>query len=332
MSVILLKMTGAALCAELPQLVLKLLLTASCFPTLGVYLCMSGYSQYVKHILMAMVVISVALTLVVVAAVLLAVAISMGSTLFFVVCFLVAGLHLFEDEGRRNQAKELIQQMKAQLVLFADKHGPTIMKLMMDNPAETSATLTWCVCSSSSAIVLRLTGAALHAELPRLVLKILLSGSFLLSLGVWFYVAYVMYSKQEAKKEEKLVSDPMGRMKTSPAVMASMPSITQLKEFKPSSHISSRTVKTTALSAAGGAITLGTGGGVVGLTSGGAIGAACGVLPAFFTFGLSIPVGAAIGGSLGWATGVTVGGTAGAISGGAAGLTYSRLVPEKTAS
>merc|ERR1719242_1315072 len=58
-------------------------------------------------------------------------------------------------------------------------------------------------------------------------------------------------------------------------------------------------VKVTAAAAAGGAVSLGAGGGVVGLAGGGAIGAACGVIPAIFTFGLSIPIGAAIGASTG---------------------------------
>merc|ERR1712151_588676 len=49
-------------------------------------------------------------------------------------------------------------------------------------------------------------------------------------------------------------------------------------------------VKVTALSAAGGAVTLGAGGGLVGMTAGAGIGAAVGVAPAIFTFGLSIPV------------------------------------------
>lgn len=55
------------------------------------------------------------------------------------------------------------------------------------------------------------------------------------------------------------------------------------------------------------------------LASGVAVGAALGVVPAFFTFGLSIPIGAAIGGGTGLAVGTTVGAAAGAVSGGAAG-------------
>merc|ERR1740121_2963545 len=58
--------------------------------------------------------------------------------------------------------------------------------------------------------------------------------------------------------------------------------------------------------AVGGAVALGAGGGAAGLVSGGAIGAAIGIVPAFFTFGLSIPVGAAIGSGVGAAAGGVV--------------------------
>merc|ERR1712113_156540 len=52
---------------------------------------------------------------------------------------------------------------------------------------------------------------------------------------------------------------------------------------------------------------------------GGALGAAVGVLPALFTFGLSIPCGAMIGSGAGLCLGTLVGGTAGVAAGGAAG-------------
>lgn len=62
-------------------------------------------------------------------------------------------------------------------------------------------------------------------------------------------------------------------------------------------------------------------GAVVGGTTIGAagtlVGAAAGVVPAIFTFGLSIPVGAVIG----MCAGTTIGGSVGAISGGVAGYT-----------
>merc|ERR1712232_1030054 len=82
---------------------------------------------------------------------------------------------------------------------------------------------------------------------------------------------------------------------------------------------SNKAVQVTAASAAGGAVTLGTAGGVTGLATGGTIGAAIGLVPALFTFGLSIPIGAAIGGSCGLVAGTAVGGTTGLVGGGAVG-------------
>mmetsp|Transcript_45913 Transcript_45913/g.106742 ORF Transcript_45913/g.106742 Transcript_45913/m.106742 type:complete len:242 (+) Transcript_45913:29-754(+) len=88
--------------------------------------------------------------------------------------------------------------------------------------------------------------------------------------------------------------------------------------------VSDPAVQVTAASAAGGAIALGAGGGTVGLTVGGAVGALCGVVPAVFTFGLSIPVGAVIGSSAGLCIGTAVGGTTGLIGGGLAGGAYAK--------
>merc|ERR1712113_1199502 len=56
-----------------------------------------------------------------------------------------------------------------------------------------------------------------------------------------------------------------------------------------------------------------------GAVSGGLVGAALGLVPAVFTFGLSIPVGAALGGGTGLCIGSAVGGTAGFVGGGIAG-------------
>lgn len=52
---------------------------------------------------------------------------------------------------------------------------------------------------------------------------------------------------------------------------------------------------------------------------GAGIGAAVGVVPAVFTFGLSIPVGAFMGGAFGLAAGTVVGGSAGLVGGGTVG-------------
>jgi len=75
----------------------------------------------------------------------------------------------------------------------------------------------------------------------------------------------------------------------------------------------------TAASAAGGAVVGGAGGGAAGLVTGGAIGAAVGVIPALFTFGLSIPLFAAIGGGSGLCVGAAAGSTTGAVGCGTTG-------------
>jgi len=77
--------------------------------------------------------------------------------------------------------------------------------------------------------------------------------------------------------------------------------------------------RVTAASAAGGAAVLGASGGAAGIMAGGAIGAVCAVPAAFFTFGLSIPVGIALGAGSGLCLGTAAGGTAGLVTGGAAG-------------
>merc|ERR1711994_876883 len=69
------------------------------------------------------------------------------------------------------------------------------------------------------------------------------------------------------------------------------------------------------MGAVGGGIVLGTGGAVAGLTTGGVIGVAAGMVPAIFTFGLSIPFFAVAGGGCGLVAGTAVGGTTGAAAG-----------------
>lgn len=81
----------------------------------------------------------------------------------------------------------------------------------------------------------------------------------------------------------------------------------------------------TVAGAAGGAVALGASGGATGFAAGGAFGAVLGLAPALFTFGLSIPIGAALGSSTGLILGAAVGSATGAISGGAVGYgTYAR--------
>merc|ERR1719336_1183617 len=86
------------------------------------------------------------------------------------------------------------------------------------------------------------------------------------------------------------------------------------------SMASDRCLQVTAASAVGGGAVVGAGGAGVGLLSGGALGAAVGVLPALFTFGLSIPIGAVIGAGCGMAVGGAAGGTVGFTGAGAVGF------------
>merc|ERR1711988_1452221 len=50
-------------------------------------------------------------------------------------------------------------------------------------------------------------------------------------------------------------------------------------------------------------------------SKGGTLGAVVGIIPAFFTFGASIPLGAAIGSGIGLGCGAAAGGAAGLVSG-----------------
>jgi len=89
--------------------------------------------------------------------------------------------------------------------------------------------------------------------------------------------------------------------------------------------VSKRSFQATFVSATGGAVACATGGGVAGLTTGGALGAAAGLPFALFTFGLSVPIGAMVGGGAGLVVGATAGATAGAVGGGAVGYgAYSK--------
>eukprot|EP00443_Scrippsiella_acuminata_P030470 CAMPEP_0115184636 /NCGR_PEP_ID=MMETSP0270-20121206/9063_1 /TAXON_ID=71861 /ORGANISM="Scrippsiella trochoidea, Strain CCMP3099" /LENGTH=379 /DNA_ID=CAMNT_0002597725 /DNA_START=61 /DNA_END=1200 /DNA_ORIENTATION=- len=88
---------------------------------------------------------------------------------------------------------------------------------------------------------------------------------------------------------------------------------------------SDKSVQATAASVVGGATVGGIGGATGGLLLGGATGAVLGVLPALFTFGLSIPIGAALGAGCGLLMGGATGTATGAGVGGAAGYSaYTR--------
>merc|ERR1719429_818111 len=95
--------------------------------------------------------------------------------------------------------------------------------------------------------------------------------------------------------------------------------------------VSDKGVQATAASAAGGGVVLGTGGAATGLAVGGAVGAAVGVVPAIFTFGLSIPFCAVVGGGCGLAVGAAAGGTTGVVAGAGGYQAYSRRETIRTA-
>jgi len=77
--------------------------------------------------------------------------------------------------------------------------------------------------------------------------------------------------------------------------------------------------QTVTICAASGAITIAAAGGALGCAGGVFVGGAVGVVPALFTFGLSIPAGAVVGGVVGFHAGAAAGAAAGATVGGAAG-------------
>merc|ERR1712045_695236 len=72
--------------------------------------------------------------------------------------------------------------------------------------------------------------------------------------------------------------------------------------------------QTCTIATLGGTVTFGAVGGAFGLASGVVVGSAAGVVPALFTFGLSIPAGAVVGGTAGLALGAATGGGFGGIS------------------
>merc|ERR1712039_681865 len=75
----------------------------------------------------------------------------------------------------------------------------------------------------------------------------------------------------------------------------------------------------TAAGATVGGVALGGAGGAIGLATGAVAGGVVGIVPALFTFCLSIPVFAVVGGGAGLCVGTAVGGSAGSVGGGAIG-------------
>ena len=73
----------------------------------------------------------------------------------------------------------------------------------------------------------------------------------------------------------------------------------------------------------GGALCLGSVGAVVGATVGAASGLCLGAVPALFTLGLSLPLGALLGGTSGVLCGAMVGSSAGFVGGGSSGMFFA---------
>mmetsp|Transcript_36004 Transcript_36004/g.90470 ORF Transcript_36004/g.90470 Transcript_36004/m.90470 type:complete len:316 (-) Transcript_36004:293-1240(-) len=94
---------------------------------------------------------------------------------------------------------------------------------------------------------------------------------------------------------------------------------------------SDKALQASAVSAFSGAVVLGAGGGVLGLTIGMVVGGAVGLIPAVFTFGLSIPALAILGGVVGFPIGTVFGGAVGLVGGGVTGYTIIAK-PELTSS
>lgn len=126
-------------------------------------------------------------------------------------------------------------------------------------------------------------------------------------------LAYVVTLRASAMKEIKTVKT-MSLSKYETVKTMGLTKYATAKKF-----LSKPEAKVTGLAAAGGAATLGAGGGLMGLTAGAGVGAAVGIVPAIFTFGLSIPIGAFMGGAFGLCAGTALGGSAGLVGGGAAG-------------
>lgn len=96
--------------------------------------------------------------------------------------------------------------------------------------------------------------------------------------------------------------------------------ITRTKAVGAGTNMRSLAANPDARAAAAGGVALGASGAATGFVTGGAVGAVCALPLAFFTFGLSIPVGAVVGAGAGG----VLGGSAGTVAGGVAGYKAHR--------
>jgi len=122
----------------------------------------------------------------------------------------------------------------------------------------------------------------------------------------------------------KLVRDIQAYVLLLGGLLCSMPSRASKVVYNPKLHaLIAEEEDPEALAAVvfglGGALCLGSMGAVVGSAVGGALGTALGVVPAFFTFGLSLPVGAVLGGVGGLCVGTAAAGSAGFVGGATSG-------------
>mmetsp|Transcript_75010 Transcript_75010/g.195085 ORF Transcript_75010/g.195085 Transcript_75010/m.195085 type:complete len:338 (+) Transcript_75010:118-1131(+) len=131
-------------------------------------------------------------------------------------------------------------------------------------------------------------------------------------------------------KKEVSISSMMTKV---PAVDRELSGLSSIGDFEPQPQASEapnaakempcdRRRRVAMASLISGAAVLSTGGGAAGLVTGGVVGVVVGVLPGMFTFGLSIPLFAAIGGGCGLATGAVVGGAIGVVGGVAVGRRF----------
>jgi len=92
--------------------------------------------------------------------------------------------------------------------------------------------------------------------------------------------------------------------------------------------VADKRFQVTIASAAGGAVVGGTAGGAAGTVAGAGTGALVGLPAAIFTFGLSVPICATIGGGMGCFAGATSGGAVGGVAGGTAGYNAQKYQKE----
>jgi len=103
------------------------------------------------------------------------------------------------------------------------------------------------------------------------------------------------------------------------AIKSSIASRAKAAKDKGVELVSDKSAPVIAAFMACGAAVVGTGGAAIGMLLGGVVGAAMGVVPAIFTFGLSIPIAAALGACGGLVLGGAIGTAMGVVAGGVGG-------------